>query len=389
VSRVAPFPWHAFERIPREVASALGPVGRAFDRVVQRTALASAVRAVCGEPVEIAATELTAHGMLEGAAPEPVACLLSSSDLRAHVLLETDPELAARLAGNLLRRPVAWVDRSRAAPAAIQGAFAAFALAVARRAAARGSLGLCAVGKEASERFRELTGAPAVAVRATLLVGGEAFRLTASIRASRFAPAPSGPFDPGALARLGEMPLALQVVGGSCAIALADFESLRAGDALLPGSGWTVGRQGAELAGVVVLCAPATSSGIAANLRGARQVVLGQGAMSAEHDTEVAGAPDAPDPIERVPAAQALAEVPVVVRVELGEVTLTAREWAALRPGDVVTTGRRIGERATLRVAGRAVARGELVDVDGELGVRVHALVGSDERGASPGGRST
>ena len=73
---------------------------------------------------------------------------------------------------------------------------------------------------------------------------------------------------------------------------------------------------------------------------------------------------------------EAALDAPVVVRVELGNVTLSARKWAELAPGDVIETGRRIGEPVVLRVAGREVARGELVNVEGELGVRIRELVG-------------
>jgi type III secretion protein Q len=69
--------------------------------------------------------------------------------------------------------------------------------------------------------------------------------------------------------------------------------------------------------------------------------------------------------------ADAVLDAPVVVRVEVGSVTLPAREWAALGSGDVIETGVRLGEPVVLRVAGKAIARGELVSVDGELGVRV------------------
>ena len=72
----------------------------------------------------------------------------------------------------------------------------------------------------------------------------------------------------------------------------------------------------------------------------------------------------------------AVLEAPVVVRVELGQVSMPASDWAKLRPGDVIETGQRIAEPVVLRIAGRAVARGELVDVDGELGVRIQELVG-------------
>jgi flagellar motor switch/type III secretory pathway protein FliN len=69
--------------------------------------------------------------------------------------------------------------------------------------------------------------------------------------------------------------------------------------------------------------------------------------------------------------AEALEDAPLVVRVELGSVEMKAGEWAALVPGDVVALGRRLGEPALLRVGGVEVARGELVQVDGEYGVRI------------------
>ncbi len=66
-----------------------------------------------------------------------------------------------------------------------------------------------------------------------------------------------------------------------------------------------------------------------------------------------------------------------MVRVELGAVTLTAREWSALRAGDVISIGRRVSEPVVLRIAGMEVAKGELVDIEGELGVRIREQVKS------------
>ena len=67
----------------------------------------------------------------------------------------------------------------------------------------------------------------------------------------------------------------------------------------------------------------------------------------------------------------------MMVRIEIGAVSMTAREWAELGPGDVIESGRRIAEPVVLRVAGREVARGELVNLEGELGVRIRELVRS------------
>ena len=67
----------------------------------------------------------------------------------------------------------------------------------------------------------------------------------------------------------------------------------------------------------------------------------------------------------------AIGDVPVLVRVEIGEARMPAREWAAVGAGDVVALGRRVGESVVLRVGGVPVARGDLVDVEGEIGVRI------------------
>lgn len=78
---------------------------------------------------------------------------------------------------------------------------------------------------------------------------------------------------------------------------------------------------------------------------------------------------------------EVLEDAPVVVRVELGTVEMKAREWAELAPGDVIALGRRVGDPAILRVGGVELARGELVQVDGEYGVRIVARTRTgDER---------
>jgi type III secretion system YscQ/HrcQ family protein len=70
-------------------------------------------------------------------------------------------------------------------------------------------------------------------------------------------------------------------------------------------------------------------------------------------------------------SALLLGELPVEVVCELGRVTMSGRELLELRPGAVIPVGRPLSGPCDLTVGGRVVARGELVDVEGELGVRV------------------
>jgi len=74
-------------------------------------------------------------------------------------------------------------------------------------------------------------------------------------------------------------------------------------------------------------------------------------------------------------AAEALlGELPVEVVCELGRVSMSGRELLELRPGAVIPVGRPLAGPVDLTVGGRVVARGELVDVEGEIGVRVTQL---------------
>ncbi len=78
-------------------------------------------------------------------------------------------------------------------------------------------------------------------------------------------------------------------------------------------------------------------------------------------------APASPDP--------AAPDVPVTLVVELGRVNMPLGRLADLKPGDVVELGRHSREPVELTSGGRLVARGELVLIDTELGVRVTHLL--------------
>jgi type III secretion system YscQ/HrcQ family protein len=73
-------------------------------------------------------------------------------------------------------------------------------------------------------------------------------------------------------------------------------------------------------------------------------------------------------------ATARLAELPVTLTVSLGELTLSAADVARLAPGAVIELDRPVGEPVEIRAGERPLARGELVDVDGALGVRIVEL---------------
>jgi type III secretion system YscQ/HrcQ family protein len=64
-------------------------------------------------------------------------------------------------------------------------------------------------------------------------------------------------------------------------------------------------------------------------------------------------------------------ELPVSLTVELGRLSLPLGRLAELKSGDIVELSREPGAPVDLTSGGRLVARGELVEIDDELGVRV------------------
>ncbi len=76
--------------------------------------------------------------------------------------------------------------------------------------------------------------------------------------------------------------------------------------------------------------------------------------------------------------------VPVQVSVRLGRRRLPIRELLRLGPGDVVDLERIVGDPVDLFVNDRMVARGELVVVDGRLGITIVELMPQATRGREP-----
>jgi flagellar motor switch protein FliN len=70
-------------------------------------------------------------------------------------------------------------------------------------------------------------------------------------------------------------------------------------------------------------------------------------------------------------ASASPAEIPVTLTIELGRVSIPLSRLADLKPGDVLELGRHAREPVELTSNGRLVARGELIQIDTELGVRV------------------
>ena len=75
-----------------------------------------------------------------------------------------------------------------------------------------------------------------------------------------------------------------------------------------------------------------------------------------------------------------LLEVPLSITVELGRTSLTIRELLALGQGSILQLDRHAGEPVDVLVNGKRLARGEVVVIDEDFGIRVTEVVTPEER---------
>ena len=80
-----------------------------------------------------------------------------------------------------------------------------------------------------------------------------------------------------------------------------------------------------------------------------------------------------------------LSDVPVDLTVEIGRTRMTVGETLQLRPGSIVSLNRTAGEPVDLLVNGTRIARGEVVVVDEEFGLRITEVLHDDLGEASAG----
>jgi flagellar motor switch/type III secretory pathway protein FliN len=351
----AAFPW---SRVPRVTRAAIEARHELFARLLgalDPTRIAGALSHLLGEPLEITRAPLLERRRGEVAAASPESSVaLEFPEHALRLTLQPEADLVRACVARLLEQEfeLGWADTG--IDAALRGAFAALALEAMRRAARR----------EAPELTEpsELQSPWLLHGGVSLRLAGKPYRLELWVEALEIAPrARAAPALVG-LARLGGVRIEVPWVAAVSSIQLDALRGLQVGDVWLPGSRAWWAPDAPLSAGLLV---PARSErGLPVVVSGGR-IVLGADAVLVHEELESSMSQEESE-LERI-----VGETPLVVRLELGVLELSAAEWAALRPGDVVQSGRRIDDLVVLRAAGREIARGELVDIEGELGVRV------------------
>jgi len=346
---VRPYPYDRLPRLPRgyaEVARLVrthlgGEASAAWARWIGRYLPGGEARAP-----ELVAVEPVSPGTAEVVRASPVVLGLQSPAGRP-AFLALDGGLTSALLSMLLR--------SEAAPLTPPLTEAERGLVIYVVAAALHELGESGWSVLASTPEPDLDPAEHVVLRLRARLAGRVGHAALALPRALLDGAPTGGPRRRRLARL-------RWVVGSAAVELArlrlaagELELLAEGDVIVSAELPPVGPALAGLLRMGWAAIPVVASGERLEVRGSLQ--LGGGVM------------DSTDPQS---SALSVAEgLPVELRVELGRLTLSAAELLELEPGDALALGRPVGGAVDLRVGDRLVARGELVEVEGEVGVRV------------------
>lgn len=353
------FPWAALEPVARAPEAVLRAGRRWLELAADPARLEAALAALLHTEVRLVVRKVDARSP----AGSWVRVGVAVADSAASAVVGFEAGLATALLAALLRRPIPLVAADAELDAASSGALTALVVEAAR-----------ASGAALPLRPAPVRVAPdAAVIHLTVILKDHPYAAALWVP-PMLMPAPRP--EPGpSLARLGALPIALPLVVGVCALTPRELAQLVVGAALCPGAGLWLDRPGA---GRAVLVAGASERGLGVELEPGGRIVLRQTATVALAAAENPPMPS-DDPSDPPTLADAVLDAPVVVRIELGSVSLPAREWAGLKPGDVLGSGRRVAEPVLLRAAGRVLAEGELVNLEGELGVRVVRLL-PDER---------
>jgi flagellar motor switch protein FliN/FliY len=83
------------------------------------------------------------------------------------------------------------------------------------------------------------------------------------------------------------------------------------------------------------------------------------------------------------PDLELIRDIPVTLQVELGRTDMMVQDVLELTPGKVIELDRLAGEPLDILVNGKLLAKGEVVVVDENFGIRLTSIVDPDSRKAA------
>jgi type III secretion system YscQ/HrcQ family protein len=363
-----PYPFDRWPKLTRHQLRVLAGLSSFYDEQGRDEALRSA-SALLGANVSLTA------GAAESHRASTVATRLAALGPCVGILLECRGgplpacvalELSAAFAERLVDRTLGGEDTPLLPPTLLSAdALACGALAYLGArilAALRGKLCLRHVTADWNQIATALGEGPLLVCPFEIQVGHDAGSLRLYVPETLlFQPRAPSPRD------LPRVPLTLIAELGRAALRSDEISELRPGDTVVLDA-CSLAFDGLGFAGQVMVHVAGSRSHLVCNLRD-RSLEVESVTSVKEPEMTTGRLSQAPEP--KPVAPNLAADAPLELNVELARFSLTLGELQRTQPGDVLITGRRIGEAVTLRVAGRAIAQGQLVDVEGEIGVRI------------------
>lgn len=368
---ISAFPWASLDSLSKGEVEASKAVREALDGL-DLDLLRRTLEDMAQQPLELRPRKTRFQRAPRGASADVGVLLAEAGEgLDRACLLECEAPLAVALVSGALRQPApSVVDPAKVPTARIAGALGAVVLAAARKA--RGEAVRVVAAGPAHALYNDLLRARGelATTQVTVLLGHQAYAAAFSTGAA--GPASAGRGATWAFEDLGIVPLRLRVTAAFTCLSQDELATLEVGDVLVP-EGLAYDLERGAPAGSLWLGAERGEHGLAVDVDDAgRWIYRGQEMRSWTAEADAVPSNEEQAEGDGESSMKEVAEdVPVVARVEIGSVEMSAADWAGLRPGDAITTGRRVGATVSLRVSGVEVARGELVQIDGEIGVRI------------------
>jgi flagellar motor switch/type III secretory pathway protein FliN len=351
---VQPFPWNQLPHVSRAEARAVSQFNARTGALNLERAFATLGALGAHTEVQLSRPQVSARTV-----GLDVAVALGFEDdgtLAQGLLFETESAFASTLVSELLRKPDERPkDLARLPSERVYGAFAASLVHLLRKGGSAPRV--LAAGPSKALAADMQRSQPVLVTQALQIeLRGRMYRASITGAPSELTHVNAG-LD---LATLGEMPLTLPIVVAQVSLDPEQVATLEVSDIVLVG----------QTATTVHLADPGSEWGLAFQKQNETQwSYVEQVALPWSTEHEPTGGEE--------PMKEALENVPVVARVELGSVSLSATEWSRMRPGDTLALGKKPGDLVTLRVAGVEVAKGELVVFEGQTGVRIVERIGA------------
>lgn len=369
------YPYEIWPRVHREDIALTGRCARRLPPLDPHAVAETLAPILGAHPVaRLEPLQPCPAGALRDSLTDPLVAALIEPARGARIAVEIDPRLAACAIDRALGGSAGDTIGEPAGP--LTDAERGVLAYVCARALAGSGWRLLSIVTSPAALLAAVGDAGSIAWPATVAIGPDAGVIRAWIPETALGTAPQP--RPVSRATAG-LPLTLTATVGHASLARADFASLRPGDVLIPDA-CTV-RSTPETGGFTgeallrVAGARRTTWRCTLDERGLTVKTIERTEEPPMSQGQKRTDPDPNPSVEVTTSINALAgDAPIELSLEIARFSVPLEDLGSLRAGEVVTTGRAIGSDVVLRAGDRVIATGELVDVDGEVGVRLLRL---------------